>query len=150
MHDAMKLALAAMFVAVSTAAQAQEVKGADVFRAACAMCHQAEAQGAAGLAPPLKGSYWDKLAKTGTYVPGVLLAGMHGQITTDEGPFNGVMPTQNRLADSEIAALSNYLVQDVNGVKSVPAVTADEVAKLRAKTPSVSELRALRKQALAK
>lgn len=133
-----------------SAAHAQEVKGADVYRAACAMCHQAEQQGAAGLAPPLKGSYWDKLAKARVYVPGVLLAGMHGPITTDEGPFVGVMPTQNRLSDAEIAAVTNFLVKDVNGQASVPAVEPAEVAQLRAKPAAVAELRTLRKQSVAK
>ncbi len=131
------------------AAHAQSVNGADVYRTACVMCHQDQAQGAAGLAPPLKGGYWSKLAKTAGYVPGVLLAGMHGPISTDEGTFTGVMPTQNRLSDGEIAAVGNYLVQEVNGQKGA-AITPADVAKLRAKPATVAELRALRKQALGK
>jgi mono/diheme cytochrome c family protein len=140
----------ASLLLAGSVAQAQQVNGAQLFQAACAMCHQAQAQGAAGLAPPLKGGYWSKLARTRGYVPGVLLAGMHGPISTDEGSFTGIMPTQNRLADGEIAALSTYLVQDVNGEKAVAAFTADEVAKLRAKPATVAELRTLRKQAVGK
>ena len=132
------------------AARAQDVKGADVYRTSCAMCHQDQAQGAAGLAPPLKGSAWDKLAKAPAYVPGVLLAGMHGPITTDEGLFNGVMPTQNRLGDAEIAALAAYLVKEVNGQADAATPSAADVAALRAKPATVAQLRALRKQALGK
>lgn len=131
-------------------AQAQQVKGADVYNTACMMCHQAQAQGAAGLAPPLKGSYWDKLGKLPGYVPGVLLAGMHGPLATDDGQFNGVMPTQNRLSDAEIAAVSNYVVREVNGQAASPAVAAGDVTALRAKPPTVSELRGMRKKALGK
>lgn len=139
---------AASLLLAASAAHAQQVQGAQVYQSSCAMCHQDQAQGAAGLAPALKGSQWDKLAKARSYAPGVLLAGMHGPISTDEGTFNGVMPTQNRLSDEEIAAVSTYLLREVNGQQD--AVTAAEVAALRAKPASVAELRAMRKQALAK
>jgi mono/diheme cytochrome c family protein len=149
--------IALQFVTVASAllvsggfVQAQEVKGGDIYRNSCAMCHQDQAQGAAGVAPPLKGNYWAKLAKVPAYVPGVLLAGLHGPITTDEGPFNGVMPTQNRLGDAEIAALAAYLVKDVNGQAGAITASAADVAALRAKPATVAELRALRKQALSK
>lgn len=142
---------AAALLAVSSASiSAQEVKGIDIYRANCAMCHQEQGQGAAGVAPPLKGSYWDKLGAVRSYLPGVLLAGLHGPIQTDEGLFNGVMPTQNRLNDAEIAAVSNYLLQQFNGQAPTTAVSAGEVAKLRAKPIAVSALRAMRKEALAK
>lgn len=150
MRYAVNLTFAALPLLAGSIAQAQEVKGAEIYRNSCAMCHQAEGQGAAGLAPPLKGSYWAKLVNIPVYVPGVLLAGMHGTITTDEGPFNGVMPTQNRLADAEIAALAAYLAEEISGLAGATTASAAEVAALRAKTPSVAELRALRKQALAK
>jgi len=144
------LAAALLAGPVAQAQQAQQIKGADVYHSACMMCHQAQAQGAAGLAPPLKGSYWGELGKLPGYVPGVLLAGMHGPLATDEGQFNGVMPTQNRLSDAEIAAVSNYVVREVNGQAAAPAVAAGDVAALRAKPPTVSELRGMRKKALAK
>jgi mono/diheme cytochrome c family protein len=151
MRFALQFAAASSALLLTTGlAQAQDVKGADIYRNSCAMCHQDQAQGAAGVAPPLKGTYWAKLAKVPGYVPGVLLAGLHGPITTDEGTFNGVMPTQNRLADAEIAALAAYLVKDVNGQAGATTASAADVAALRAKPPTVAELRAVRKQALAK
>lgn len=149
MSNSIRLFVAALCI-LGSAAHAQEVNGRDVFKAACAMCHQAEAQGAAGVAPPLKGSYWNRLAAIPTYVPGVLLVGLHGPIVTDEGTFNGIMPPQNRLSDREIAAVANFLLQDVNGQSAATAVTVDSVAALRAAPPAVTALRALRKQALAK
>ncbi|MES2259352.1 MAG: cytochrome c [Pseudomonadota bacterium] len=144
------LTFAAALALAAGAAQAQQALGEQVYRSSCAMCHQAEGQGAAGLAPPLKGKQWERLAAAGAYVPGVLLAGMHGPIVTDEGTFVGVMPTQNRLSDDEIAAVSAYLVRDINGRQGAPLATAAEVAAWRARPASVAELRAMRKQALAK
>ena len=141
---------AALFAAAAATAQAQQVKGADVYRSSCAMCHQAMGEGAAGLAPPLKGANWSKLAKAPGYLPGVLLAGMHGPLATDDGQFSGVMPTQNRLADGEIAAVSNYVAQELNAQPAAAPVAAADVAALRAKPATVAELRALRKKVLAK
>jgi mono/diheme cytochrome c family protein len=145
-----KPSVLALLLAGVSGANAQQADGAGVYKANCAMCHQDQGQGAAGLAPPLKGSYWDKLAKAHVYVPGVLLAGMHGPITTDEGPFTGVMPTQNRLSDGEIAAVSTFLVRELAGQRDAQPVEAAEVARLRAKPATVAELRTLRKQSLAK
>lgn len=136
-------------LAACGSAQAQDA-GAKVYQANCAMCHQAQAQGSAGLAPPLTGSYWQRLAQARAYVPGVLLAGLHGPLGTDEGPFVGVMPPQNRLSDEDIAAVSGYLVAQLNGQSGLAPVTAAEVAAWRAKPAPVAELRAMRKQALAK
>lgn len=142
--------LTAALLSAATGAGAQQVSGAEIYKSSCAMCHQEQGQGAAGVAPALKGSQWDKLSKVAGYAPGVLLAGMNGQITTDEGPFMGVMPTQNRLSDAEIAAVATYMLHDIAGQQGAPAVTAAEVAALRAKPQSVAELRAVRKKALAK
>lgn len=147
----MKTTLAVCMLLFAVAAvPAAELPGRQVYTANCAMCHQDQAQGAAGLAPALKGSQWEKLGKARAYAPGVLLAGLHGPISTDEGSFTGVMPPQNRLSDEQIAAAANYLVLEVNGQAGAEPVTAAEVAAWRAKPPSVAELRAARKQALAK
>jgi mono/diheme cytochrome c family protein len=129
---------------------AAEELGKQVFQNNCAMCHQADAQGTPGLAPPLKGAQWAGLAAVRTYVPGVLLAGMNGQISLDSGNFIGVMPPQNRLSDEEIAAVSNYLVSGINAQADWKPLAASEVAGLRQSTPSVASLRALRKQGLGK
>ncbi|MRV71790.1 c-type cytochrome [Duganella sp. FT92W] len=142
--------LMAAMLAAAGGAGAQQVRGADIYKSSCAMCHQDQGQGAAGVAPPLKGSQWAKLARVRNYAPGVLLAGMHGPLSTDEGTFNGVMPTQNRLNDEEIAAVTAYLVSDIAGQNGAPVVVAADVAALRARPQSVAELRAVRKQALAK
>lgn len=124
--------------------------GAQVFEKHCAVCHQADAQGAAGLAPPLKGPHWAKLVDTRTYVPGVLLAGMNGTISLEGGNFTGVMPPQNSLSDDDIAAVSNYLYTSVNAQTNWKPLTAADVASLRQALPSVASLRALRKQGIGK
>lgn len=142
------LVVMASVAGCASVAHAQMV-GQQVYQAHCAVCHQADAQGAPGLAPPLQGRHWIKLASARQYVPGVLLAGMHGVLALENGNFNGVMPPQNRLSDEEIAAATNYLFINVNGQEKWPALQASDVAQLRRETPLVAQLRALRKQALA-
>jgi mono/diheme cytochrome c family protein len=148
MRVAVFTALALMLLAGSV--RADELLGQKVYQSSCAMCHQDQGQGAAGVAPALKGSQWLKLGQQRGYAPGVLLAGMHGAISTDEGMFVGVMPTQNRLSDEEIAAVAGYVVRSLNGQQAGADVTPADVAAWRAKPASVAELRVLRKQALAK
>jgi mono/diheme cytochrome c family protein len=127
---------------------ASQSAGRALFAANCALCHQAEAQGAAGVAPPLKGAHWSRLAGVRHYVPGVLLVGMHGKLSLEADSFVGVMPAQNRLSDLEVASVTNYLLAGVNGQAGWIGVDASEVAAWRAAPPSVAQLRAARKQAL--
>lgn len=143
------LLLMLALAAAGGSATAQQINGEQVYQSSCAMCHRAQGQGSAGLAPPLKGSQWIRLTGATMYLPGVMLAGMHGALDTDEGRFVGVMPTQNRLSDAEIAAVSSYLVRDINGQAGAAVPSAAEVAALRAKPVTVAELRALRKRTLA-
>lgn len=142
------MALAACLMGGAMPALAANL-GETIFQNNCAVCHQPQAQGMAGLAPPLKSGQWAKLAGARTYVPGVLLAGMNGSLPLENGSFIGVMPTQNRLGDDEIAAVANYLFINVNGQAGWQPLTGAEVAALRASTPAVGALRAQRKQALA-
>lgn len=144
------ITLLALALFSAGAAAADDVPaGEKLFQSSCAMCHQAQAQGMPGLAPPLTGSHWSKLARARNYVPGVLLAGMNGSLALDGATFTGVMPTQNRLGDDEIAALANYLFIGVNGQAGWQPLTAAEVAALRKDNPGVAGLRAMRKGALA-
>lgn len=145
----LKMALAAGLAAGAMQAALAADLGETIFQNNCAVCHQPQAQGMAGLAPPLKSGQWAKLAAARSYVPGVLLAGMNGSLPLENGNFIGVMPTQNRLSDDEIAAVSNYLFMSVNGQAGWQPLTAAEVAALRSSTPAVGALRAQRKQAVA-
>jgi len=133
----------------SGATQAME-NGENIFQNNCAVCHQPQAQGMAGLAPPLKSAQWGKYATARRYVPGVLLGGMNGSIALENGNFIGVMPPQNRLSDEEIAAVANYLFVTVNAQPGWKEFKADDIAAMRQNPPAMSALRALRKQVLAK
>lgn len=149
MHFSGMAALALLMATAGGNAAAAD-SGEKIFQNSCAMCHQAQAQGMPGLAPPLKGSQWSKFAAARTYVPGVLLAGMNGSLPMESGNFVGVMPPQNRLSDDDIASVVNYLFGDVNAVAGWKAISSAEIATLRQATPAVSALKAQRKQALAK
>jgi mono/diheme cytochrome c family protein len=122
--------------------------GEKVFQNNCAACHQAQAQGTPGLAPPLKSGQWNKFVAARNYVPGVLLAGMNGALPIESGNFVGIMPPQNRLSDEDIASVANYLFIGVNGQANWQPLSAEDVAAMRQNTPAVSSLKALRKQAL--
>ena len=124
-------------------------RGLQVYESNCMVCHQAGGQGMPGLAPPLAGAQWARLAMARNYVPGVLLAGMNGSLQLESGTFVGVMPPQNRLSDEDLAAVANYLFTTLNGRADWQALTAEELAALRASPAPVSALRAMRKQAVA-
>jgi len=136
------ISLGASVLASATAAS----EGVQVFQQNCAVCHQSDAQGMVGLAPPLKSGQWAKFATDRTYIPSVPLSGMNGNLQLENTTLMGVMPTQNRLSDDDIAAVINYLFITVNGQISWEPLQASDIAALRQKLPSVSHLRALRKQ----
>lgn len=141
-------ALLALLVGGAVPAGAADL-GEQVFQANCAVCHQPQAQGMPGLAPPLKSGQWAALAGVRDYVPSVLLGGMNGSLQLEGGKFMGVMPPMNRLADEQIAAVVNYLFAAVNGQDGWRPLTPAEVGALRENPAPLAALRALRKQAVA-
>lgn len=109
--------------------------GASIYEMACLPCHQPEGKGLPGVYPPLAGSEWvrgdaARLAK-------ILLHGLTGRITVAGQDFGGgsnavPMPSLGGLADEQIAEVLTF-VRNEFGAKA-PAVSADEVKKVRAIT----------------
>jgi mono/diheme cytochrome c family protein len=134
------------------AATAQDTGGAGVFAQTCAACHQADGGGTPGLAPQLKGTYWQKLLAQRSYLPRVIAFGLTGQIKVGDSVFNGGMPAQAQLTDEQIAAVSNHVAAGLNKAQLPPdwkPYDAAEVAGVRAIPHASLEQRQLRKQALA-
>ena len=124
--------------------------GKQLFADHCAVCHQADARGAAGFAPSLAGTLatYAKSDKGLRYMAQVPITGMSGKIETEGGSFIGTMPSLAAdLSDAEIAAALNYVLgtfNDVQGTTEASPVTPAIVAAARAASPSPSDTKALR------
>ena len=116
--------------------------GKRVFSASCETCHQAEGQGnPANQVPPLAGSEWVNDQNPAKIIRFVL-NGVKGPIKVKGEPFPGNATTMTPFRDVltnevEIAAVLSY-VRASWGNKA-PAVTGDEVAKVREATKSRTE-----------
>lgn len=133
----------AALVAAAGSVPARAEDGAALFAERCAACHQAGGEGAAGVAPPLRSSVWEKLGPAAPrYVALVLLNGMTGKLEVDGQQFNGGMPIQAAQSDAELAALATHVLRDFNGLDQ--AVAAADIAALRGVAKKPSELKAIR------
>lgn len=99
----------------------------------CAACHQPNGAGLAGAFPPLSASEW----VTGNpEVPiRVVLHGLQGEINVAGSTYNSVMLPYGgtgEMNDAEVAAVLTYVRSSFGN--SASAVTADEVAAVRAAT----------------
>ena len=115
------------------------VLGKKLFTANCVACHQATGQGVAGQFPSLVDSEWvlggdwhgdNHLVK-------ILLHGLQGPIQVKGSTYNGAMPPWKQLKDEQIAAILTYIRNEWGN--SAPAITAEQVAKIREETASQTE-----------
>ncbi|HEY4372078.1 MAG TPA: c-type cytochrome [Burkholderiales bacterium] len=135
---ALALGLSAL---AASPAQAQpdaaSAQGARVYANNCAACHQAGGTGVPGAFPPLAG-HVPGLLKTAdgrSYVEKVLLFGLEGKISVNGNSFAGTMPPWQSLSDADIAAVLNYVSNNWDNAKALPAgfkpFGADEIKALR-------------------
>lgn len=120
-----------------------------MYKENCAACHQPGGMGSTGLAPPLVSRHIAAAAKNDPhYLPLVILNGLSGRLTLDDGStINSLMPPSGLyLSDEELAALVDYVFATLNGAKV--AVAAKSIADLRTKPHGAKELRALRESLL--
>jgi mono/diheme cytochrome c family protein len=134
---------------MSPASEANEL-GQQIFKERCVLCHQADAHGAAGVAPSLAGTLASYLggADGKRYLAQILVSGMIGPIDTEGHKFSGLMPSfRADLSDAEIAATINYVLETYNGVSDAGAampIAPDDVAAVSATHPVATATRALR------
>jgi mono/diheme cytochrome c family protein len=138
--------LAAALAAAQTSVRAAD--GAALFKTICAVCHQEDASGTVGLAPPLLGAHWQRLGAERNYLPTVVLRGLSGPIKAGAVAFNGNMPSfAGQLNDEEGAAVATHL-RGLQGAAGEAPYRAEEFAALRKNVGNPAQTRALRKQIL--
>lgn len=138
-------ALAAVLL-LAASGPAAAADGEAIFNDVCSACHQPGGVGQPGLAPPLVDApLWSTLGdKAPDYVVGVVLAGLTGTIEAAGQSYIGlVMPTHDFMSDDDIAAVTNYVLQDLNQVGA--PIDAAAVADARGAVPSHKQLRDMRK-----
>lgn len=120
--------------------------GASLYATHCIACHQAGAQGAPGIAPPLAGN----IGRHGeseagrNYLVRVPLTGMVGTITVDGVRYNSNMPALSVLSDEDIAAVLGYVLKDLDNVKDTSWLTPEFVARVRSSGGTPNETHKLR------
>ncbi len=110
--------------------EAQMKSGAGIYRMNCAACHSFNGRGDSVLFPPLAGNALVRQAGAQTLVR-VVLAGSKA-VATPAAPTGPGMPSFAwKLNDEQVANVLTYIRN--NWGNRAPAVSADEVAKIRAR-----------------
>ncbi len=110
------------------AAPAIHARGKAVFDSACAVCHQADGKGVAGVFPPLAHS--DFFQQRPYEMAHIVLNGRSGTLVVNGAKYNGVMPAQD-LNDEDISAVINYISVEMNDGQAV--LTPEQVRDMRKK-----------------
>ena len=128
--------LAPVSAAVQASAQgkltvAQQIEaGSALYKGTCSVCHQDDGAGLQNVFPPLAKS--DYLMSDPQRAIEVVLNGLSGPVTVNGSTYNSVMPPMSQLNDDEVANILTYALNSW-GNKG-PAITAEQVAKVRATT----------------
>ncbi len=134
-----------LFVAILALAPLALADGAADYGKFCASCHGATGQGTPGVFPPL--SNWAgkfvKAEEGRAYLAHVLVFGLQGQVSALGKTYNGFMPPFAQLSNDQVAGILNYMLSEWNRdllPKNFKPLTADEVAKYRAKALSPADV----------
>jgi ubiquinol-cytochrome c reductase cytochrome b subunit len=93
---------------VSVASSGTDANGAKVFSNNCASCHGAQGQGMPGAFPPLAGN--PVVTGDPHKVVGIVLNGLHGQISVAGQSYNGQMPAwKSQLSHKDIADVITFI-----------------------------------------
>jgi mono/diheme cytochrome c family protein len=132
-------------------AAAERSDGAALFSERCAVCHQAQGEGVAGMFPPINQTLGRFLIVPAgrNYLADVALFGLAGTITVGGQRYVGQMKVAPPLTDQEAAAVLNYVLTTFDA-ESLPAEAAPyaaaEIAARRATPKSPTELAKLRQE----
>jgi mono/diheme cytochrome c family protein len=113
--------------AVATPSSEQMADGAKLYKGSCVACHELDGSGAPRIYPPLPGNANLQSANAASAIR-IVLDGAE-TITTPRAPNTGSMPAYPKWSDQDVADVVTY-IRNAWG-NAAPAVTAEEVAKLR-------------------
>lgn len=137
-------------VLAAASGQALAADGPALFAQHCAVCHQADASGTVGLAPPLTGEHWVKLGADRAYLATVLVYGLSGAIKVGAQTFVGSMPAFGaQLDDASAAAVASHL-RRLQGAADDSLFTEQQIQAARQQAGSPPQTRLLRSQLLAR
>ena len=121
--------------------------GAQIYASVCQACHQAGGVGAPGLAPPLVSPVLKNASSRQKDYPVMVVAGgLTGSLALADGSMiTGAMPSQQALTDADVAAVVNYVFHLNHATASVKS---EDVALVRAATPSNGDMKRLRQDLL--
>ncbi len=104
--------------------------GQEIYMTRCLSCHMGEGEGVPGVFPPLTESEYVTEDK-GRLVR-MILNGLSGEIKVNDVTYSGMMPPWGGfLNDQQVADVLTYIRSSFGN--EADAVTAEEVAKIRAK-----------------
>lgn len=110
----------------------------------CATCHGPAGQGQPGLYPPLAKNR-DLALDGGTFPVMVVLNGIEGPIDVAGARYDSAMPPFQHLSDAETAAIVDHVEHAFgNAVNASPNITADLVARERARSMTPAQVHAHR------
>jgi mono/diheme cytochrome c family protein len=125
-------AVLAIFLPFSPCA-AQDVTGAELYEASCAMCHidgTANAPNPALVGSPIVNGPPEGVVR-------IILRGQSGQSLIDGKPGGGIMPAQATLSDQEIAEIVTYVRATFGDKEEAAGVSPEFVAKIRAEEDGI-------------
>jgi mono/diheme cytochrome c family protein len=143
----MRQLLSAAFLTLAAAPLlAQDQAGAGLYATHCVACHQVEAVGAPGIAPPLAGNIGRHASSEAgrAYLARVPLTGMVGTINVGGVRYTGNMPSFAKLTDGEIANVVAYLLATYEGIGDLAWLTPEFVATIRQAGGTPNETHKLR------
>ena len=143
----MRQLLSAAFLMLAAAPLlAQDQTGAGLYATHCVACHQVEAVGAPGIAPPLAGNIGRHASSEAgrAYLARVPLTGMVGTINVGGVRYTGNMPSFAKLTDAEIASVVAYLLATYEGIGDLAWLTPAFVATIRQAGGTPNETHKLR------
>ena len=120
-----------------------------MFADRCAVCHGTQAAGIPGSFPSLREQVvaFAKLPQGRDYLVMVVTTGLMGRLNVGGVNYDGVMPAQSGLSETEVAAVLSYLASDLgkNEPGTAPLSAADVIdARARHADESAQATRALR------
>ncbi len=120
---ASSLALLSTFNVTASANQA----GQDAYAKNCQACHQPTGTGLPGAFPPLANN--PNVNGNSSYVVETILQGKSGPLEVNGQKYNAMMPPMQHLSDSDIAAITNYVMSSWGNSGST--VSAEDVEDSR-------------------